>query len=106
MPISRKQRLIVSNLTMRRTMDVLGIALSLVVILGGLIENNNRFQISISGYYYTNMRDFFVGILCIVAMYLISDQDYEGIDNIVSNLAGLPALGMITFPTEMSYHKN
>ena len=39
MLMSRKQRLIVSYLTMRRTIGVLGIALPLVVVLGGFIEN-------------------------------------------------------------------
>lgn len=105
MRMSRKQRLIVSYLTMRRTIGVLGIALPLVVVLGGLIENSHILQSSISGYYYTNMRDFFVGILCVVALFLISYQGYERIDNIVSNLAGFSALGMITFPTKMYYHK-
>lgn len=105
MLMSRKQRLIVSYLTMRRTIGVLGIALPLVVVLGGLIENPHMLQGSISGYYYTNMRDFFVGILCVVALFLISYQGYERIDNIVANLAGFSALGMIIFPTKMSYHK-
>lgn len=104
MLMTRKQRLIVSYLTMRRTIGILGIALPLVVVLGGLIENSNMLQGSISGYYYTNMRDFFVGILCVVALFLISYQGYERIDNIVSNLAGFSALGMIIFPTKMSYH--
>jgi hypothetical protein len=105
MLMTRKQRLIVSYLTMRRTIGVLGIALPLVVVLGGLIENSHVLQGSISGYYYTNMRDFFVGILCVVALFLISYQGYERIDNIVANLAGFSALGMIIFPTKMSFQK-
>jgi hypothetical protein len=105
MLMTRKQRLIVSYLTMRRTIGVLGIALPLVVVLGGLIENPHILQGSISGYYYTNMRDFFIGILCVVALFLISYQGYERIDNIVANLAGFSALGMIIFPTKMSYLK-
>ncbi len=105
MLMTRKQRLIVSYLTMRRTIGVLGIALPLVVVIGGLIENPHMLQGSISGYYYTNMRDFFVGILCVVALFLISYQGYERIDNSVANLAGFSALGMIIFPTKMSYLK-
>lgn len=101
--MNRKQRLIVSYLTMRRTIGVLGISLPLIVVLGGLVENSSALQGSISGYYYTNMRDFFVGILCVVALFLISYQGYERIDNIVANLAGFSALGMIIFPTKISY---
>lgn len=103
--MNRKQRLIISYLTMRRTIGILGISLPLIVVLGGLVENGTALQGSISGYYYTNMRDFFVGILCVVALFLISYQGYERIDNVVSNLAGFSALGMIVFPTKMSFHE-
>ncbi len=99
--MSRKQRVIISYLTMRRMIGVLGIALPIVVVIGGFIENGFEIQGSISGYYYTNMRDFFVGLMCIVAMFLISYQGYEKIDNMISNLSGVFALGMVLFPTAM-----
>ena len=47
------------------------------------------------------MRDFFVGLLCIVSLFLISYQGYEKIDNLVGNLSGVFALGMTIFPTAM-----
>lgn len=101
MLISREQRLIISYLTMRRVIGIFGISLPLVVVIGGFIENGFVIQGSISGYYYTNMRDFFVGLLCIVALFLISYQGYERIDNIIGNTSGLSALGMLLFPTSM-----
>ncbi len=99
MSMTRNQRLIISYLTMRRFIGVLGIALPIVVVLGSILQNGFVIQGSISGYYYTNMRDFFVGLLCIVAMFLISYQGYEAIDNLVSTMSGLFAIGMIIFPT-------
>lgn len=101
MSMSRNQRLIISYLTMRRFIGVLGIALPIVVVLGSFLQNGFVIQGSISGYYYTNMRDFFVGLLCVVAMFLISYQGYEAIDNFVSTISGLFAIGMIIFPTGM-----
>ena len=56
---------------------------------------------SISGYYYSNMRDFFVGILSGVALFLISYKGYEKIDDIFANISGVFAVGMILFPTAM-----
>jgi hypothetical protein len=47
------------------------------------------------------MRDVFVGILSGVALFLISYQGYEQIDDIVAKLSGLFALGILAFPTAM-----
>jgi len=101
MQLSRNQRIIISYLTMRRIIGVLGITLPIIVVVGGFIQNGFVVQGSISGYYYTNMRDFFVGLLCIVSLFLISYEGYEKIDNIIANLSGIFAFGMIIFPTGM-----
>jgi hypothetical protein len=99
--MDRNQRVIISYLTMRRLIGILGIALPIIVVFGGFMQNGFVIQGSISGYYYTNMRDFFVGLLCIVSIFLISYKGYEKIDNMVGNMSGLFALGMIFFPTAM-----
>jgi hypothetical protein len=99
MLMSRSQRLIISYLTMRRLIGILGLALPVIIVIGGFIQRGFVIQGSISGYYYTNMRDFFVGLLCIVSLFLISYQGYEKIDNLIGNLSGVFALGMIIFPT-------
>ena len=99
MSLDRHRSLIISYLTMRRLIGILGISLPIVVIFGGFIQDGFVIQGSISSYYYTNMRDFFVGILCAVSLVLVSYRGYEKIDNIVSNLSGACAFGMIIFPT-------
>jgi hypothetical protein len=101
MSTNREKSLIISYLTMRRLIGILGISLPFVVVLGGLAQVEPVLQGSISGYYYTNMHDFYVGILSGVALFLLSYKGYETIDDIVANMSGIFALGMIFFPTAM-----
>jgi hypothetical protein len=98
---NREKSLIISYLTMRRLIGILGISLPFIVIIGGLTQGESALQGSISGYYYTNMRDLFVGILSGVALFLLSYRGYEQIDDIVANMSGIFALGIILFPTAM-----
>jgi len=98
---NRRQSLIISYLTMRRLIGVIGIGLPIIIVLGGFIQNEFVMLDLISNYYYTNMRDFFVGLLFGISLFLISYTGYEKIDNIVGNLSGLFALGIIMFPTSM-----
>ena len=101
MSTNRERSLIISYLAMRRLIGILGISLPFIVVIGGLIQGEPGLQGSISGYYYTNMRDCFVGILSGVALFLISYKGYEKIDDIVANLSGIFALGILFFPTAM-----
>ena len=101
MSTNREKSLIVSYLAMRRLIGILGITLPFIVVLGGITQGEPGVQGSISGYYYTNMRDLLVGILSGVALFLISYKGYEKIDDIVAKMSGIFALGMIFFPTAM-----
>ena len=95
------RNLIISYLTMRRLIGILGVALPVLVVGGGILQNGLIVQGSISSYYYSNMRDCFVGILCIVSLFLISYKGYDRIDDIVANMSGIFALGLVIFPTGM-----
>lgn len=101
MSTSREKSLIISYLAMRRLIGILGITLPFIVVLGGITQGEPGVQGSISGYYYTSMRDLLVGILSGVALFLISYKGYEKIDDIVAKMSGIFALGMIFFPTAM-----
>ncbi len=96
---NRSESLIHSYLAMRRIVGVLAILLPVIMVAGGFIQKGSTVEGSISSYYYTNMRDFFVGMLSGVALFLISYKGYELIDDIVTNLSGIFALGIIAFPT-------
>jgi hypothetical protein len=101
MSTNREKSLIISYLGMRRLIGILGISLPLIVVMGGFTQGEPSLQGSISGYYYTNMRDFLVGMLSGVALFLISYRGYEDMDSFVAKLSGIFALGMLFFPTAM-----
>lgn len=55
---------------------------------------------SLSGYYYTSLRDPFVGISCALAALLIAHRLGErSVDNRLTTLAGIGALTLALFPT-------
>jgi hypothetical protein len=88
--------------TVRKAIGWLGILLPAAMIIGNLIFSTcNSIQSSISHYYYTITGHWFVGILCAVAMFLISYKGYNLIDNIVSSVAGFAAVFIAFFPTNM-----
>jgi len=91
--------LVISYLALRITVGVLGFALPILVPIGGMLLFKDGIQSSLSSYYYTGMRDVFVGILWTIGFFLYSYRGYERIDNIVGNLACLFAVGVSLFPT-------
>jgi len=93
---------VISYQTLRRSIGWLGLSLPLVMVLGSfLFSTCKTVQPSISHYYYTNMREVFVGILCAVALFLFSYRGFSRIDSISSNIAGFFALGIALFPTNL-----
>ena len=88
-----------SYLFMRKCVGYIGIALPIVLLVGTMILGNNfRIWDTISGYYYHETRNIFVGSLCAIAIFLISYR-YEHLDDIVSTVAGASAIGVALFPT-------
>jgi len=67
-------------------------------MLGGYLFSKISIQQSISYYYYTNMRDFLVGLLFCVSMFLITYRGYLVIDNLVTSLCGIAGMGIAIFP--------
>ena len=101
--------LVISYMTLRKAVGVLGMALPFVLILGGLIFYKTGVQGSLSAYYHTGMRDVFVGFLWVIGIFLYSYKGYEGAkekgitgiinDNVAGNLACVFAIGVAIFPT-------
>lgn len=58
---------------LRRTVGWIGILLPVVLLLGNKIFED-KVQNSVSAYYYTGMRDVFVGALCVVGVFLLCDK--------------------------------
>ncbi len=77
--------------------------LPFVVAIGHVIAGGNGLEGSISAYYYTHMGNYFVGSLFALGVFFLSYNyktlpNYE-LDNYLSNLASLMAVGVALFPT-------
>lgn len=91
--------LVISYLELRKAVGYLGIALPFVVAFGVLLLQGLGIQGSISSYYYTEMGDVFVGILCAIGVFMVSYKGYERKDDLAGNLACIFAVGVALFPT-------
>ncbi|MBN1695622.1 hypothetical protein JW879_09560 [candidate division WOR-3 bacterium] len=99
---SRNKSVIISYISLRRLIGILGMLLPFICVFGGLLISGIPIRSSISSYYHTNMRDVFVGILIGVSLFLMTYKGYERIDNIVTAMSGLAALGVVIFPSRYS----
>ncbi|MCW9034548.1 MAG: hypothetical protein OQJ97_10040 [Rhodospirillales bacterium] len=91
---------LVSYLTLRKAVGYLGLSLPLTLAIGALIIfKEETIRGSISAYYYSDMRDVFVGTMCALALVLFSYKGYEKKDDIAGDLACLFAVGIAVFPT-------
>jgi hypothetical protein len=90
--------LVHSYLFMRRGVGVIGVSLPFVLAIGYAISQHTAsLQGSISAYYYTDMRNVFVGALCAIGVFLICYR-FNFWDDVLSTLAGLLAIGVALFP--------
>jgi len=80
---------------LRRGIGLLGLTLPWVLIIG-----HHGFRESISGFYYTNMRNWFVGSMCVTGVFLIFYRYQKaGLDNVLSSVAGVCAILVALCPT-------
>lgn len=97
-PPSEDSMFVLSYLGLRKAVGIIGLALPLVLLVGKAALDGGGMQGSISAYYYTSMRNYFVGSLCALAVFLFSYK-YAPRDNVLSSAASLFALGVVFFPT-------
>ena len=103
-PLNNSGTLAWSYLALRKAIGGLGTSLPFVLSLGAIIVFKTGMQASLSDYYYTGMRDVFVGTLCAIGVFLFSYEGYTGKDdndNLVGNFAGVFAIGVALFPTDL-----
>ena len=94
-----EERLIVSHLTLRRVVGILGVALPVILALWGFaLCECIELQNSISDYYGLRTRDALVGILFAIGWFLFAYRGYGLGDSIAGYLACLFALGAALFP--------
>jgi hypothetical protein len=98
--------LIISFVTLRRTIGFLAFFLAPALVLGSFILDETRYiQVSMSAYYYTGVRNLLVGVICGISLFLFCYHGYKWYDSLASKLAGLFALGIAFFPTSETNDK-
>jgi hypothetical protein len=91
---------VISYKLLRKAVGVIGVTLPIVLVLGKYIIEGPGIQDSISSYYYTVMRDVFVGSLWAIAIFLMAYKGPEKKDDFYGNLACFCAIGVALFPTK------
>lgn len=90
--------LVTSYLTLRKFIGILGIALPIVLMLGGWLVFHTGLRPSLSNYYHTGMRDVFVGTLWAIGVFLVSYRGFDRRDDIAGNVACVFAIATAIFP--------
>jgi hypothetical protein len=99
----------ITYMALRRSLGTIAILLPFVLIIGDsfvfLADQQDpgwRVLTSISAYYHTGMGDILVGSLCAIGIFLIAYSGHDWIDNRITDLAGLGALGVAMLPTQLT----
>lgn len=96
--------LVLSFLSVRRAIGILGFFLPAALIVYGLVSGTGILG-SMSAFYYTPMREIFVGTLCAQAVFLWSYEGYRPLagevlsDRVMAQVASLGALAIALAPT-------
>ncbi len=91
--------LVHSYLFMRRGIGVIGVGLPFALAIGYAASSHRAvLRNSISSYYYTDMRNVFVGSLWAIGVFLICYR-FNLVDDILSTIAGVLAIAVALCPT-------
>ena len=99
---ARWKSIVRSYLFMRTIIGLLGMELPALLLIGDgiFIDGDLSARGSLSEYYHSGMRDVFVGTFIVVGIFLLTYKMFErSLDNLLSIIAGLGALGLAIFPT-------
>lgn len=102
MRLSLQDPRLISFNTLRKSIGWLSILLPPAMLTGNyLLGDCSNIQESLSDYYYTITGNLLVGMLCAMALFLISYKGYPGdrLDGWLTTIAGLLALGAAFIPT-------
>ena len=104
--------LIINYMTLRRLIGWMGVCLPIVVYLGNWVifthhvaaclVPSSQVPYSLSGYYYTHMRGVFTGTFWALGVFMVAYNGFGWVDQVITTLAGLSAIGIATFPTTPS----
>jgi hypothetical protein len=97
--------LVVNYLNLRRAVGWLGTLLPVILLVANPIalrvvhSSCGWLPGSVSDYYYSPVRNIFVGALCALGLFLIAYVGDDLGDRVITDLAGVFALGVAFFPT-------
>lgn len=99
------QHVLKTYFTLRIGIAVISLAFPVILALGGYFYAGLELQASMSAYYHAlndgkGMRDWFVGILFAVGVFMYLYRGYSVRENLLLNAAGVLALCIALFPTE------
>ena len=94
---------VISYLTLRKAVGYVGISLPFVLAAGNWLIFSGGLQQSVSDYFYTGMRGVLVGGLCVIGAFLLADRGGDRWDSLVTNAAGIGAVGVALCPTPPSH---
>ena len=103
--LKSKNALVISYLTLRKIIGLLGISFPVVLALGAVLFFQTGLQDSVSKYYHTRMGDVFVGILFVIGFFLFSYKGYDR-DFIAGRIGWIAAVGAALFPTHQTPDDN
>ena len=98
---------VLSYYIMRRVVGIIALVFPFALAAGSILVDllssghlpHPLLQRSISDYYYTPMRDLYVGSLCAIATFLACSRGYDLHDEIAGYIAGACASGVAFFPS-------
>jgi len=83
----------------RQYIGLFGVALPFLLSVNAYLLFNIGIQSTLSAYYYTGMRNVFIGVFVALGILLIVYEGYGFADRIAGSLAGISAIGVAIFPT-------
>jgi hypothetical protein len=94
---------VASYMIIRTAVGILGLLLPVILFVAEYfyIRGPVSLRGSLSAYYFSTARDFFVGILWVIGILLITYMaaQWKQFDFIFSSIAGILLIGVVTFPT-------
>jgi len=93
-----KDPIVLSYLALRKAVGGVALGLPFALAIPWWVLKNHLLESSISGYYYTGMRNLLVGSLCAISMFMLGCRGYDRKDEIAGMFSALCALGVAFFP--------
>lgn len=93
-----QQSLMMSYLSLRKSVGAIGMALPFTLSLGNIALGGQGIEDTMSAYYYTQMGDVFVGSLFAIAVFLLSYHGHDWQDRLTGLACGVGAIGVALFP--------